>query len=79
MPWVRVSPLAMEIGYFIVAKESSGLLPGMISDSTERESHQKDYKASSEGKQSHIVKGHNLTPSCLSLFEDILILGMIEE
>jgi hypothetical protein len=78
MPWVSVSPLAMEIGYFIVAKELSGLLPG-ISDSTERESHQKKYKASSEGKQSHIVKGHNLTPSCLSLFEDILILGMIEE
>jgi hypothetical protein len=78
MPWVRISPLAMEIGYFIVAKKSSGLLPG-ISDSTERESHQKEYKASSEGKQSHIVKGHNLTPSCLSLFEDILILGMIEE
>jgi hypothetical protein len=78
MPWVSVSPLAMEIGYFIVAKELSALLPG-ISDSTERESHQKRYKASSEGKQSHIVKGHNLTPSCLSLFEDILILGMIEE
>lgn len=72
------SPLIMGIGYFIVTKESLGLLPG-ISDSTERESHQKEYKASSEGKQSHIVKRLNLTPSCLSLFEDILILEMIGE
>jgi hypothetical protein len=78
MPWVRVSPLAMEIGYFIVAKDSSGFLPG-ISDSSERESHQKEYKASSEGKQSHIVKRFKLTPSCLSFFQDILILRMIGE